>query len=115
ILWNPPTQLNSGELTIADVLRSQGYATGMVGKWHLGWTPADFPNHHGFEFYYGIAAGEDSLVGTGRNGAGFYEGHQVDVDPQPSTDVVGLDLLTRHYTDRAIEWMKSVPKDKPFF
>ena len=31
----------------------------MVGKWHLGWERDDMPIHHGFDFYYGIPAGED--------------------------------------------------------
>lgn len=102
IYWNPPKQLNDGELTIADVLRARGYATGMVGKWHLGWEAVDFPAHHGFDFYYGIPGGEDS-------GTAFFK------NDLPTDDRVGPDLLTRHYTDTAIAWMKTVPKDKPFF
>ena len=37
IPWNPPNRLNRGEVVLASVLRDRGYATGMVGKWHLGW------------------------------------------------------------------------------
>ncbi len=59
IPWNPPTRLNDGEVVLAKVLKAGGYATGMVGKWHLGWERDDMPIHHGFDFYYGIPAGED--------------------------------------------------------
>ncbi len=44
---------------IASLLKARGYATGMVGKWHLGWERDDMPTHYGFDFYYGIPAGED--------------------------------------------------------
>jgi arylsulfatase A len=101
IPWNPPVKLNDDEITIADALRGRGYATGMVGKWHLGWTAADFPTHHGFDYYYGIPAGED-------------ESDWVSGD-QPTKDTVSPDMLSRRYTDSAITWIKSVPKGRPFF
>ncbi len=101
IPWNPPVKLNDDEITIADALRGRGYATGMVGKWHLGWTAADFPTHHGFDYYYGIPAGEDEsdwILGD-----------------QPTKDTVSPDMLSRRYTDAAITWIKGVPKGRPFF
>src|SRR4029079_14184464 len=59
IPWNPPVRLNRGEVVIAKPLRDRGYATGMVGKVHLGWERTDMPVYFGFDFYYGIPAGED--------------------------------------------------------
>jgi arylsulfatase A len=101
IPWNPPDRLNDDEITIADALHARGYATGMVGKWHLGWVPADMPIHHGFDYYYGIPTGEDE--------SDFVSGDQL------TTDRVPPEMLARRYSDYAIAWIKSVPRGKPFF
>ena len=45
--------LPDGETTLAEALRARGYATGMVGKWHLGMKSADHPQLHGFDEYFG--------------------------------------------------------------
>jgi arylsulfatase A-like enzyme len=42
------------EITIADVLRKEGYATGVFGKWHLGIEPAYHPLKRGFDEFYGF-------------------------------------------------------------
>jgi arylsulfatase len=42
------------EITIAELLSGQGYATGMWGKWHLGSAEERFPTHQGFDEWYGI-------------------------------------------------------------
>jgi arylsulfatase A-like enzyme len=49
--------LPPSERTIADVLKQRGYATGLVGKWHLGSTPETVPNAHGFDYFYGFHEG----------------------------------------------------------
>lgn len=50
--------LRVGEITIAEILKEQGYATGFFGKWHIGWVKPDEvstrghyspPSHHGFD------------------------------------------------------------------
>ena len=43
--------------TIADRLRAAGYATGLVGKWHQGFSPAHHPLARGFDHYFGFLAG----------------------------------------------------------
>jgi arylsulfatase A len=47
--------LPASEVTVAELLKKQGYATGAIGKWGLGnfGTPGD-PNRHGFDFFYGF-------------------------------------------------------------
>ncbi len=45
--------LDVHEKTLGDLLRSQGYATGILGKWHLGDQPQYFPTHRGFDYFYG--------------------------------------------------------------
>jgi len=47
------------EITLADVLRASGYATGMVGKWHLGDRSPSLPNDMGFEEYFGALYSND--------------------------------------------------------
>lgn len=45
------------EVTIAEMLRSAGYATGHIGKWHLGYTPETMPNGQGFDESFGHMGG----------------------------------------------------------
>ncbi len=47
----------SDELTIAEMLKSAGYRTGHVGKWHLGYTPETMPNGQGFDSSFGHMGG----------------------------------------------------------
>ncbi len=51
-----PGGIPHSEVTIAEVLRHEGYATGLVGKWHLGIGDGNrhLPTRHGFERYYGM-------------------------------------------------------------
>src|SRR6185436_17629758 len=49
-----PEGLTQWEVTIAELLSAQGYATGMWGKWHLGSTEGRFPTNQGFDEWYGI-------------------------------------------------------------
>jgi arylsulfatase A len=100
IFWNPPVRLNPGEITIADALKARGYVTSMVGKWHLGWDREDMPTHHGFDFYYGMPAGEDPNY--------FMRQDQI------TTDGVGLEELAWRYTVEAADFIHSV-RDRPFF
>ena len=51
--------LHENEKTIAEILKEQGYATGMVGKWHLGWQKQFLPLQHGFDEYFGLPYSND--------------------------------------------------------
>jgi len=51
---DPQAGLPLGERTLADHLRSAGYATGLVGKWHLGGTEAYQPQRRGFDEFFGF-------------------------------------------------------------
>jgi arylsulfatase A-like enzyme len=51
--------LNPSEITIARLLSDAGYATKLVGKWHLGDQPDFLPTNHGFDEYYGIPYSND--------------------------------------------------------
>ena len=47
------------EVTIAEVLKSAGYATGMIGKWHLGQLPQFLPMRQGFDSWFGLPFSHD--------------------------------------------------------
>lgn len=99
--------LPTSEITIAEGLRSAGYATGIVGKWHLGdyaVSPEHHPFNHGFDYVVGFPASNDEYP------VSFYRGTE-----KISSDI-GLDQApyTGLFTDAAIEFV-SENKDRPFF
>jgi len=48
------TGIADSEITIAELLKDRGYATALIGKWHLGHLPPFLPTRHGFDSFYGI-------------------------------------------------------------
>ena len=58
--------LNPNEITIAEMLRKNGYATGCFGKWHLGDQPEFMPLAQGFDTYFGIPYSNDMWPGSTR-------------------------------------------------
>ena len=60
------------QVTLADRLKSAGYATGMVGKWHLGEKPAYRPLNRGFEEFYGFLGGAHPLRESERERPGSH-------------------------------------------
>ena len=56
---NSEIGLAPGEITVAEVLKSVGYATGIVGKWHLGDQPEFLPNRQGFDLHFGLPYSND--------------------------------------------------------
>ena len=57
--WWGLDRLALRETTLAEVCRSRGYATGMFGKWHLGYQAQFLPGNHGFDESYGIPYSND--------------------------------------------------------
>jgi arylsulfatase len=55
VVWGMLYGMTNWEITIAELMSSQGYATGMFGKWHLGDVHGRFPTDQGFDEWYGIA------------------------------------------------------------
>lgn len=104
-----PNGLHPDEVTIAEVLRRQGYATGIIGKWHLGDQPAFLPTRQGFDSYFGIPYSDDQVEGRGHAPPlPLMEDERVLEAP------VDRDHLTRRYTGRAIAFLEA-NRNRPFF
>ena len=56
---SPKGLSTSKETTIAHVLKDGGYATGIIGKWHLGYKPEDMPLENGFDYFFGSPFSND--------------------------------------------------------
>ena len=98
--------LNPSEITIAEMLKEQGYVTACIGKWHMGDQPPFLPTRQGFDYYYGIPYSND--MNRDNCPLPLMEQEEVIVAP------VGQDSLTWRYTTKAIEFIQK-NKDKPFF
>ena len=57
--------MNPSEITIAELLKKQGYATACIGKWHLGHQTRFLPTRQGFDYYYGIPFSNDMWLPAG--------------------------------------------------
>src|SRR5210317_2034630 len=113
------------EVTMAESLSENGYATGMYGKWHLGRTEGRFPTDQGFDEWYGVPNSTDESVYSSLPGfaeSGLPETFVMDGKKGRVPEKVRpyrLDyrpLIDRDLTDKAISFMRRQAKaDKPFF
>ena len=120
--------LHPDEVTIADLLKTAGYATACIGKWHLGHRPPFLPTRQGFDSYFGIPFSNDmSQPGHSRPPyKGWDEGwlHQDEQSKKWNTplmqdeEIIELPVnqrsITRRYTDKAVAFI-TANQDKPFF
>lgn len=112
--------LPASEITIARLLKGAGYATGAIGKWHLGHLPQYLPTNHGFDSYFGIPYSNDM---DRVDAAG------VDVFAQPKIESFNVPLMrneeiverpadqntiVKRYTAEAKQFILE-NKEKPFF
>jgi arylsulfatase A len=137
--------LHPDEITIADLLRTRGYATACIGKWHLGDQPGMLPTDQGFDTYFGIPYSND--MGTAEDGAKSNPGdtpkpRPANAKPGPDRDETGLKgnsqpplpllrgrtviervrqdgqtTITRRYTEEAVAFLqaRAAEPGKPFF
>jgi len=98
--------LNPDELTIAELLQDQGYATACIGKWHLGDQPDFLPSKQGFDYYYGIPYSND--MNRDFCPLPLMRNHKVIEAP------VDQHTITKRYTDEVLQFMEK-HKDNPFF
>jgi arylsulfatase A-like enzyme len=105
------------EITLAEALKKQGYATGMVGKWHLGGAPGLRPPERGFTDFFGFLEGAHSfvppsdpaIVNDPRPMIPFQRAIWRNLSPAPEKE-----YLTDAFTREAVAFVDS-HADHPFF
>jgi arylsulfatase len=119
--------INPDETTIAEVLKTKGYHTGIIGKWHLGHHKEFLPLQHGFDEYYGLPYSNDMwpvdfdgvpiyLKDTTSNKMKYpalplIEGNEKVGEVRTLSD---QDKLTTDYTERAVRFIESHKKEHFF-
>ncbi|TXF90081.1 sulfatase [Neolewinella aurantiaca] len=108
--WTSHVQygLHPDETTLPEVLKTAGYATGMVGKWHLGHWPETMPRRQGFDFFFGLPYSNDMLPEDGYPDLPVYD------DEKPVAYNPDQALITQWYTQRSLDFIRE-NKDTSFF
>ncbi|WP_166831131.1 sulfatase family protein [Thalassoroseus pseudoceratinae] len=95
--------LHPNEVTIAEQFQQRGYATHMVGKWHLGTEPEFLPRQQGFDHYYGMPCN-------------FAHSPKFFDDDEEVFARTPLGRLTQLYTERVTSIIRDQAKSgEPFF
>jgi len=106
------TAIPDQEVTIAEMLKTSGYKTACVGKWHIGDYGAGLPNKQGFDLFYGMLYSHD------------YRSPYVQTDTvikifrnqKPEIYKPHDTVLTANYTKESIKFIQQSAKEKkPFF
>ena len=102
------------EFTMAEMLKDVGYATSMIGKWHLGHKQEFMPNNQGFDFFFGVPYSNDM-------DNYYYRNIDFQSPPLPlfrdSTLIESgpdQDYITKRYTEEAVNQIKA-KGDAPLF
>ncbi len=123
------TGLAPEEVTVAELLKQRGYATGIVGKWHLGDQPEFLPTRQGFDYYYGLPYSNN--MGPAADGVKNNLGEPL---PAPRRNVKGQpplplmrnetvlqrvlpedqQAIVERYTQEALKFLRD-HRDEPFF
>lgn len=122
--WDPKSKLLSGrflralpveELTLAEALRSHGYRTASIGKWHLGSEPFSLPEHHGFDVNIGgNAHGAPGDFFYPYQGDWLIPGTQLRANWKVLPDGKQDEYLTDRLTQEAVRFITQ-NKANPFF
>jgi arylsulfatase A len=112
------------EVTVAELLKSAGYRTGMVGKWHLGQQPQFLPMRQGFDSWFGLPYSHDMRMTVprdkGTQTAAYYapKPEYWDVPLMRNDQVIERPAdhttLTKRYTEEAVRFIRA-NRDQPFF
>ena len=118
--------LPASEVTLAELLKTAGYATACIGKWHLGHREQYLPTNNGFDYYFGIPYSNDmdNVVDFRTIQGNFWKSeyrkdiHSFNVPLMRNTEVIERPAeqhtITRRYTEESIRFIKE-NRDKNFF
>ncbi|MFA5688268.1 MAG: sulfatase-like hydrolase/transferase [Kiritimatiellales bacterium] len=113
---DPTIGLPLSENTLGDLMKSAGYRTGAVGKWHLGDHPQFHPNRRGFDYFYGFTGGghryfpaEYAALRKNSGSSEYLTPLERNGEPAEETGYL-TDILTRE----ALQFIRD-SKDTPFF
>jgi len=102
--------LSPAEITVAEVLKTAGYRTMIVGKWHLGDQPQFLPTRQGFDEFFGIPYSDDMTARPEKPWPELPLMRGENVIEAP----VDRDYLTQRYTKESIRFITE-NRDRPFF
>lgn len=116
-----PIGLSTNEHTIATLLRSLGYATMAIGKWHVGDDVQFLPTRHGFDHYLGLPYSNDmGGEAPGKDTSDWRKDRKPPLPLVRDEEVIETlkpsdqDKLTALYTEEAVKFIHA-NKDRPFF
>jgi arylsulfatase A len=114
-----PYGLHPDEITIAEVLKKQNYATTIIGKWHLGDQPGFFPTKQGFDSFFGLPYSDNMTQMLGKRYKNKLDGYKWPPLPLIKNESVieapvDRNLLTQRETGKALEFIEE-NRDHPFF
>jgi len=106
-----PLGIPPQEVTIAEMLKSVGYGTAMIGKWHLGDHPENHPMAQGFDHYFGLLYSHDYRAPYVKTDTTLkvFRDHSPAVLRPADSSIVEL------YTKEAIDYIQKQRKGRPFF
>ena len=104
--------LNPDEITIANLLKDQGYATKHVGKWHCGDQPEFLPTRFGFDSYYGLPFSND--MGRQRGRKNQYPPLPLLRDEEVIQEQPDQAALTERYVEECVRFIRE-NQEEPFF
>ena len=111
---NSNSGINHSELTLAEMLKENGYSTGIYGKWHLGSKKEYFPTNHGFDEFYGILYSNDMWRWHPEYPEGYPEDLLLYRNENPIMEIIDQSDLTKDITSESIDFIER-NKNNPFF
>ncbi|MEM7385185.1 MAG: sulfatase-like hydrolase/transferase [Verrucomicrobiota bacterium] len=107
-------------VTLPEMLKEAGYATALLGKWHLGMGPGLHPLDQGFDYWYGTR-GSNDWDGPRPNYEAFRKAPEeawktpLHINRENKGPIVPQSLFTRRYTEEAVRYIQKGSGGKPFF
>ncbi len=105
-----PVGLSKDEVTVASILKEQGYTTKLIGKWHCGDQPEFMPTRHGFDSYYGLPYSNDMGLCEGLH----YPPLPLLRDEEVVQEQPDQASLTERYVEEAVRFIRE-NREGPFF